>query len=218
MTWLIVANGEKLSQARLRQLATDRSVLACDGAIHDCIQHEIPVDILIGDFDSVSSLQPLAKYTSLQIISAPDQNKTDSEKAFIHLIDIGCDDIIICQAMGDRTDHNLINLGLLSRYHALKRKLILAREYENIFFAQDTIVTLHGKKGDPVAILGFSEAIITTQGLKYESDHLKLHLTGVSSGCNELLNTEAKIHVVGEALISFASTCQIELSANAVGY
>jgi thiamine pyrophosphokinase len=204
-SWLIVANGEKLSAQRLHQLAAGRSVLACDGAVDDCLQHGITPDIVLGDFDSwtaASATPPRSDKIEPTIIHTPDQNKTDSEKALLHLIEQNASDIILCQAMGDRTDHSLINLGLLSRYHDSITTLTIAREHESIRYVKNDRITIKGNIGDRIAVLGFPAANVSSQGLAYECHQFEISIAGQSSGCNRLKTTDASIEVNGSALIT----------------
>jgi thiamine pyrophosphokinase len=197
--WLIVANGEKLSTKRLQALSSDRCVLACDGAVFDCLHQGVMPSIVLGDFDSY----PMTlDHSSYEVIHAPNQDQTDSEKGLLHLVDLGVRDILLCQAIGDRTDHSLINLGLLARYGNLFSHLALARENEVIHYVRDKTITIEGEIGDPVAILGFPEATIKTEGLQYECDQLKVGITGASSGCNSLRHKKTRIIVSGQSLIS----------------
>lgn len=201
--WIIIANGEQLSPLRLKELTKNRSIIACDGGVQSCLELGITPQKLLGDFDSINPdiLHELKK-SSCEVISAKDQSKTDSEKALLHLIELGCQDIVMCQTMGDRTDHSLINLSLLKRYHSQTKELLLARENEIIRFVQDKIQPIHGKIGDTIAIVGFNQARVTTTGLKYECNDLEISMSGTNSGCNSLARPKATIQVVGDALIT----------------
>jgi thiamine pyrophosphokinase len=205
--WALIANGEKLSSQRLHEITKNRQIIACDGGIHNCLAEGIIPQILLGDLDSVDpALLQQLESQDCEIISAKDQNKTDSEKALLYLINNGCESVVITQAIGDRIDHSLTNLKLLSQYRSKKYRLSMAREKENIFFAQDETVIIRGEPGSHIGIMGFTEATITTTGLKYECDQLKISLQGASSACNSLVGNQAIIEVLGNALLSQSAT------------
>lgn len=222
MNWIIIADGEQLSESRLKALIKDRLVLVCDGAIHRCLELGIEPDVLLGDFDSLpSSLQEATRRGNPQpeldrhanarddgkslaptIIHALDQNKTDSEKALDYVLEQGATDIILCQAMGDRTDHSLNNLSLLSRYYDPDKKLTLARENEVVLFAKDTTVHLNQKKDYGIGILGFPQGIITTNGLAYNCKALELAINQNNSISNKITSETTLIDISGSALIT----------------
>lgn len=201
--WLIIADGERLSHTRLQQLACGRRVLACDGAGLSCLEHGIVPELLLGDLDTIDdeSLHALQQQGS-SVVHVPDQNKSDTEKGILHALEYGAKDITLCQAMGNRTDHTLLNLRLLRRYHISAAKLRIAREYETVFFVQDETIRFHDEQGSAVAILGFEEAQATSKGLKYELTETKLGANWLDSTSNCIVTKEAVIRIQGEALIT----------------
>src|SRR4051812_11485377 len=86
---LIIANGEACNPELLGQLLEwSPLVIVLDTAIERVMPLNIKVDVLLGDFDHgfnphdfISMQQPM------EVIYAPDQDKTDLEKAFDYLIE-----------------------------------------------------------------------------------------------------------------------------------
>ena len=80
---LIIGNAKQKFLAKWQQLIQSAdTIIACDGAISDCYAHDIAVDFLIGDLDSITK-QDLAKaeQDNIQIIKVDEQQSNDLSKA-----------------------------------------------------------------------------------------------------------------------------------------
>ena len=84
---LIIANGAACNNELLGQLLEwSPLVIVLDSAIERVIELNIKVDVLLGDFDRGFNPEEFVKAQyPIEIIHAPDQNKTDLEKAFDYL-------------------------------------------------------------------------------------------------------------------------------------
>ena len=200
--WLLIANGASLSATKLHQLAKNRNILVLDGAYKTTYQAGITPDILLGDFDSIENkdLQH-AQLASVQVIEAPDQNKSDLQKGLEYLDSQHATDIYICAATGRRLQHTLYNLHLLKKYHQSHRPLTLFSETEIIRYYTDTEVLLTGEIKDSFGLLGFPVATVTTSGLKYNLENYLLDFEKTSSVLNELAQQQAHIKVEGDLLL-----------------
>lgn len=119
---VLVANGELPAIHRLSAIAGSSSyVLAADGGANRLVQLGIVPDAVIGDFDSLTAILP----ASVERIAAPDQSRTDLDKAVTYLIEQGFRKISIVGATGDRLDHTFQALAILVKYaHAAELRLI----------------------------------------------------------------------------------------------
>lgn len=201
--WLIIADGEPLSKAKTQRLAKNKSVIALDGALKVCLDYEILPDLVMGDFDALSEdfIKEVKTKYNIPFERTPCQNSTDLEKALHYLYDHHAKNICICHATGRRLDHTLYNLRLLKRFHNKFTSLEIITEIEKIYFIKDTEIILQGEKDDPVAILGFPEAKITSRGLTYDMQTYELKLGHNESTSNKLKNDSATLQVFGDALL-----------------
>lgn len=201
--WLIIANGEPLSESKTRALAKNKLVIALDGALSVCLNYEIIPTLCIGDFDSVDKkIVSFAKADpTIEFIHNPCQNSTDLEKALNYLVELHPETITICHATGWRLDHSLYNLRLLKRFHEQFKQLSLITEYEKVYFVKNQTLELHGAIDAPVALLSFPNARITSSGLKYDMVHYELKYGISESTSNSLATKHARIEVIGEALL-----------------
>lgn len=131
---LIIANGQSCSHELLGQLLEwSPLVLVLDSAIERVIKLDLKVDILLGDFDR--NFDP-EKYREsqfpLEIIHAPDQNKTDLEKAFDYLIQRKIPAVNVVWATGRRADHTMTNITCIARYANLI-KIVILDDYSKIY-------------------------------------------------------------------------------------
>lgn len=88
--------------------------IGVDAGAYTCMQHKIPMECAIGDFDSIDSIkkQELASYT--QLICLPKhKDQTDSEAAIHFALERGYEEIILFGGLGGRVDHMLANLYLM---------------------------------------------------------------------------------------------------------
>lgn len=115
---LIIANGAACSIELMNQLLEWQPlVIVLDSAMERVIELGIKVDVLLGDFDR--DFDPNSykeKQYPLEIVHAPDQDKTDLEKAFDYLIARGHKAVNVIWATGRRIDHTLHNLTILAHY------------------------------------------------------------------------------------------------------
>lgn len=205
---LIIANGEACSDELLGQLLEwSPFVLVLDGAIERVLSRGIKIDVLFGDFDHLdTNFEELrSSQFPMEIIHAPDQEKTDLEKAIEFLIGRDFPAANIVWATGKRADHTIVNIANLPKYSA-RIKLKMLDDYSCIFpilplpnvfkkwYKKDTIVSLMP--------IGESTGIIT-HNLKYtlHSETLKL---GHRNGSSNQVVEDGEVHIsyqTGDMLI-----------------
>lgn len=131
---LIIANGAACDPELLGQLLEwSPLVIVLDSAIERVIDLGIKVDVLLGDFDRGFDPESYksAQYP-IEIVYAPDQNKTDLEKAFDYLIDRKIPAANVVWATGRRADHTITNLTNIVRYRNLL-KIVILDDHSKIF-------------------------------------------------------------------------------------
>ncbi len=131
---LIIANGASCSQELMGQLLEwSPRVIALDSAIDRVAALGIKVDVVLGDFDrDFNPDRYLEQQYPLEIIHAPNQEKTDLEKAFDYLIEKGHKAVNVIWATGKRADHTLTNLTSIVRYRD-QLKIVVLDDHSKIF-------------------------------------------------------------------------------------
>lgn len=102
-----------------RHLDSSR-VIAVDRGIETCNKIGIVPDVIVGDFDSASSLtvgvyrKMARKQNSITFVDLDvHKDLTDTHAALRYAMDDGATDIYISGATGTRMDHTMANIGLL---------------------------------------------------------------------------------------------------------
>lgn len=131
---LIIANGASCNPELLGQLLEwSPLVVVLDSAMVRVMKLDIKVDVLLGDFDRGfdPEIYKISQYP-IEIVHAPDQNKTDLEKAFDYLIERKIPAVNVVWATGRRADHTITNLTNITRYRNLL-KIVILDDHSKVF-------------------------------------------------------------------------------------
>ena len=104
---LIIGNSKFPSNAITETLVENSNmIIACDGAIEQCIGKSLEVDYVIGDMDSLNniSIRDLEQL-NLQVIKIEDQNDNDLSKSINFACDFGATRIDIIGVEGGSNQH-----------------------------------------------------------------------------------------------------------------
>ncbi|MGV3697387.1 thiamine diphosphokinase [Flavobacterium sp.] len=131
---LIIANGEACSTELLGQLLEwSPLVIVLDSAIERVLELGIKVDVLLGDFDrGFDADHYREKQYPIEIVYAPDQDKTDLEKAFDYLVEKGLKAANVVWATGRRADHTITNLTNSIGYRN-KLKIVILDDHSKVY-------------------------------------------------------------------------------------
>lgn len=210
--WVIT--GGSVDIEWLRGLSFDETeeniVVAADKGLYYADQAELPVQYILGDFDSLPA-GILNKYQKEGILIEsfpPEKDFTDTHLALLWAVDHKADKITVIGGLGSRFDHSFANVGLLS--------MLLEQGVEgeildpcNRIFMMDrrhsgkvTIKKGKGKK-EFVSLIPYTEKVtgITLDGFKYPLQNAELTI-GISLGIsNELTGEEGTMEVQDGILI-----------------
>jgi len=116
-------------------------VIAADYGAHHARAWGWPIDLLIGDLDSLPPAELLAaRAAGVPTVTAPAaKDETDLELAVARALSDGATELIICGALGGRADHMLGNVLLLARRELIGIATVIA----------DGAQTLRLLRGDP---------------------------------------------------------------------
>lgn len=189
---LLLANGDWGAREFAIRLAQQASfVIAADGAWDQAVALGIPVDEVVGDFDS-SLLDPSDTASNVPAIHRfpTDKDWTDLELALEHALRRTPDELVVYGAFGGRLDHALANVSLLERalLHGIPMQMLTPTE--SLRLVDSDLMISDATLGDTVSLIPHSgEACLTTEGLQYplSSECLKRGTTrGVSNVIREL--------------------------------
>ncbi len=152
----------------------DRVIAADLGARH-ARRWGWPVHLLIGDFDSLEAeeLRAVEQAGTPVLRSPAAKDQTDTELAVARALAWDADEIIICGALGARTDHLLANVLLLAHPLLATVDACLADGAEVVRLLRATgdtrRIVLAGTVGDLLSLLplGGDAEGVSTHGLRY---------------------------------------------------
>ncbi|NOZ95449.1 MAG: thiamine diphosphokinase [Acidobacteria bacterium] len=193
---VLVANGPVAWTPELAALAAaGEPLLAADGGADALARIGLMPRAVIGDLDSISP-ETAAWVGPARLVSRPDQDRTDLEKALIYAFDeAGVRRLTVLGALGGRSDHEVGNLGLLWR---LARGTNLAfRDAASWTIAVSGTVELDAAPGEIWSFWSFDPAVLVTlDGVRWPVRRVSLAAGGRPSISNEA--TASKVRVVAE--------------------
>ncbi|MBC8151855.1 MAG: thiamine diphosphokinase [Bacteroidetes bacterium] len=165
---LLIANGAECDPELMGQLLEwSPTVVVLDSAIWRVLDLDVKVDVLLGDFDRDLDLDAVrARQYPIEIIPAPDQNKTDLQKGIEWLIGRGYPAVNIVWATGRRADHTITNLTTIVQYKDQIR-IVIFDDHSKVFPLRGTFRKWY-TKDTPISLIpvGVVEGVVT-EGLAY---------------------------------------------------
>jgi thiamine pyrophosphokinase len=197
---IILSNGAYPNHPIPLKLLKEAEILiCCDGAADELIANGMIPTVIIGDMDSISSINK-EKYNHI-IIQIKDQDTNDQTKAVEYCIRQGYTDITILGAAGKREDHTLGNISLLCNY--INRIKVCAISNYGIFTPIIRSTTFRSFSGQQVSIFCLTpESRIDSKNLKYPLDNLQLKSWWMGT-LNESISETFSIYLDQGELIVF---------------
>jgi thiamine pyrophosphokinase len=193
---LIIANGAACSEELMGQLLEwSPLVIVLDSAIERVLDLGIKVDVLLGDFDR--NLNPevyIEHQYPIEIIHAPNQNKTDLEKAFDYLIEKGHKAVNVIWATGKRADHTLTNMTTIVQYRN-QLKIVVLDDHSKVFLLPHKFDKWYTANTTLSLIPVGKVSGIHTQNLMYALQNETLEL-GYRTGTSN--------HVINDGIVTIA--------------
>jgi thiamine pyrophosphokinase len=189
------------------QLPGDAAVIAADSGLEVASALGVPVDLLVGDLDSVDAAaveRAEAAGTTVERHPA-EKDATDLELAFDAAVARGARRVVVVDGGGDRLDHLLGNLLLLasSAYTGVAVEAFAGTARVAVARGGDPPVEITGAPGSLVTLLpigGSARGIVTT-ALRYPLRDEEL-APGTSRGVsNELASDVASVELASGTLL-----------------
>lgn len=178
-------------------------IIAVDGGLSAANLLQLIPDVIVGDFDTVSSelLEHYTKYKKCRTVRLnPVKDDTDTQCAMNIAIEMGADEVDIIGGTGGRIDHELANIFMLKM--ALERgiKAVMYDEINKIYVIRGhnrlKRDSMYGRYISFVQLEGPAKDV-TMNGFLYNVEHFdfdtsKEYRLGVS---NEFKDDEAEINI-----------------------
>ena len=178
-------------------------IIAVDGGLSAANLLQLIPDVIVGDFDTVSSelLEHYTKYKKCRTVRLnPVKDDTDTQCAMNIAIEMGADEVDIIGGTGGRIDHELANIFMLKM--ALERgiKAVMYDEINKIYVIRGRNRlkrdSMYGRYISFIQLEGPAKDV-TMNGFLYNVEHFdfdtsKEYRLGVS---NEFKDDEAEINI-----------------------
>jgi thiamine pyrophosphokinase len=167
--------GGVINEEDTREIANSDLPLFCaDAGYFHAIKHDLKIDGLIGDLDSVGELHD----PDFPVIQVTDQNHTDLEKS-LHVIKAPH---IVCYGfLGGRLDHSMAAFNAISK----SDRSAFLMGADDACAICPAHLDLKLPKGTRFSIFPLTDVIARSSGLKWNVDGLSLSPVGIVSTSNE---------------------------------
>lgn len=206
----------------------EKLIIAADGGIVHLEGLGIVPDVIVGDFDSVDSLDRLSRYLSeeeltrvknnecvslvstfsgkeIEIIRRPVmKDDTDMRLAYKTGDSRGCTDFVILGGAGGREDHTFANYCLLLEGKNDKNNIVFVGNNTKTFIVKNEKKCIFGSEGATVSVFAFGSLAegVSIKGLKYEAENITLEPHSALGVSNSFLASgKGEISVENGALL-----------------
>lgn len=177
----------------------DDFVIAADAGFQVLEQHGINMDLVIGDFDSLSFVPKHPEVIPLK----KEKDDTDMRAAVLEGLKAGYETFHIYGGTGGRIEHTIANMQLLAELSSGgKRGFLFGRDYIITALTNGTFVFPDHVSGY-VSVFAHSERAegVWLKGLKYELQDAVLTNSYPLGVSNELIGKESSISVKNGTLL-----------------
>jgi thiamine pyrophosphokinase len=205
---IIFANGEideGLAVTRLLKQCGNCFVIAADGGAHMAEHFNKPIDLLIGDMDSVSAalLQRL-EMESTEVVRYPrEKDFTDLELALLEAVKRGARQIYVIGALGGRFDQTMANISLLAHPELHAADVLFVSGRQTIRLLQSGMHRITGSEGDTISLIPIGGKVrgITTENLYYPLMNESLEFGPARGISNLMMTTEVSVQITEGLLL-----------------
>lgn len=173
-------------------------IICADSGVNHARKLGVVPKLIVGDLDSASpeNMDFYQRLGSKVIEYEKEKDQTDTQIALEYALQKQPREIAILGAVGNRLDHTLSNILLLTSCLKKGVKVTILNEIQEILLVEDRIV-LEGKKGDLISLLPLTPWVkgIKTWGLKYSIKEGVFQQTNPYGISNELAEDRAVIEV-----------------------
>lgn len=162
---LIFGAGDPCTRDRITEIRDDDLVIAADGGYVWTQQEAIPVQIVMGDMDSLTSIAPPEKCMRFPV----EKDDTDTGLAVEEGRRYGCKEFYLYGGTGGRADHTMANYQLLVNIAEKGERGYLVDNRMTATAISNDSLSIRGKEGAVLSVFSMDKEStgVTISGLKY---------------------------------------------------
>jgi thiamine pyrophosphokinase len=169
-TVVVFAGGDPVGGHVRPHIPGDASVVAADSGLHHAQALGVPVDVVVGDFDSVdaAALERAVEAGANVERHPAEKDFTDLELALQIAVREGAHDVLVVGGAGGRVDHFLANALVLASEDFARMRVCALIDEARVTVVRDQ-VELRGPAGSLLSLLpvaGMARGV-HTKGLRY---------------------------------------------------
>lgn len=192
---LIVTGGNKPSpELLLREIQWADMIICADSGFDSMADHRDKIVLVIGDFDSTHRREALEKLDVPVEVLSPMKDETDTEMAFLRMLEYEPDEIHLLGGMGSRWDHSLATVLSLEAYLNRCKRIKMIDEQNELQMVLPGTYSV--EKGDYhyFSVIPISDSVVfSTHGFKYEVSKLEILRKKTRGVSNEIIEQNAFI-------------------------
>ncbi len=199
MRAIIVANGSVEEDETYGQaLRADDLVIAADGGTSIALRLDLQPNVVVGDLDSLSPeiRVDLTERGCRFVSHSPRKDETDTELAIRYALQAGADEIVLLGAIGNRLDHTLANILLLSMPELEHVPATIVAGNTQVWLLRGgSELEFGGNPGDIVTLLPLGQDAIgiSTTGLEWALHDDTLTVGPARGVSNVMIGPEARV-------------------------
>lgn len=206
-SYIIISGGRvdlKSLQGMMDRHMDDSYVIAVDKGLEVCNKIGIVPDVIVGDFDSASSVvvsvyrRMAEKKGSIKFLDLDTRKDfTDTHVALKYAMDEGATDIYISGAIGTRMDHTMANIGLLKEC-ADRGVNAYIEDDHNVITMISANATLNRIEGyDYISLIPYGGAVtgVTLSGFEYNAENRTFEAGDSLGVSNSIVEDRARIEL-----------------------
>lgn len=194
---LIITGGEKPSKGLLlREIQWADGIICADSGFDVVEDYREKVILVIGDFDSTHRRNAIEKSNIPVEVLTPMKDETDTEMAFLRMLELGPEEIHLLGGVGSRWDHSIATILSLEAYLDRCEKIIMIDEHNELQMVGSGTYSV--EKGDYryFSVIPISDFVVfSTHGLKYEVSELELLRKKTRGVSNEIIKKDASVTI-----------------------
>lgn len=169
---------------------------ACDSAVESLIKQNIPIELAIGDFDSIEDKSILKDIKTIKLSVLKDDS--DSAYALRHAYQQSDDVIMVGGIKGSRADHFIANLLLLEKYP----NLIIMDDTNIIRKLLPGNYNLKYKDNNYLSLFPLEDSVVSLSNALYSLNEETLFKYDVIGLSNRILKNGSILEIIsGELLV-----------------
>ncbi|MDO5391709.1 MAG: thiamine diphosphokinase [Eubacteriales bacterium] len=187
------------------------AVIAADKGMEFCYRNQIPVDLVVGDFDS-ADLKVVAFYEKQNVPMRrliPEKDDSDTQSALSAAADMGAQEVVFLGCTGTRMDHIWANIQLLACCNRQGIYAVLYDAHNRISVETESFTVRKNEQfGDYISFFSLGDCVpdLTLRGFKYPlTNHFLKNTDSGLTVSNEIVEDEARVSFRGGMLLMIQS-------------